>query len=214
MASVPAKPVTNWRLRQGMLGAFTIQYTCPHCDSKLSSPVKDAGNTDNCPECHRVFVLPIEAGTQAAAIQQEQDAKKLAARQEQQAKKLAAQEAWQETHEAERQHREAQEAASARARERARRESPNADITIFDTLIRVVGALSIIGGFLYIGIMFNKGYGFRFQADNAIGATANAAEALHVNLVGWCHVFGGLALFFYSSVRRMRRRILTSRNDS
>jgi hypothetical protein len=154
-----------------------------------------------------------EAGMQAAALQQEQEAKKLAARQEQEAKKLAAQETWQETREAERQHREAQEAANARARERERRESPNADITVFDTVIRVVGALLIIGGFLYLGIMLNKGYGSRFQTDNAIGATANAAESLQVNLVAWCHVFGGLALYFYSSVRRMRRRILRNNRE-
>jgi uncharacterized paraquat-inducible protein A len=58
------------------LGQFSIKYTCPGCGAKLTSPIRDAGKTDSCPDCRRVFVLPVEAGTQAAAIQQERQAMK------------------------------------------------------------------------------------------------------------------------------------------
>src|SRR5688572_20714024 len=76
MSSVPCRPVAEWKLHQGVLGKFSIKYTCPGCGAKLTSPIKDAGKTDTCPQCRCALLLPIEPRTQAEAIQKEIEAKK------------------------------------------------------------------------------------------------------------------------------------------
>lgn len=88
--------------------------------------------------------------------------------------------------------------------------SPHADMTAFDIILRVVGLLLIIGGIVWFAVMLGQGYGHRFRDDNAMGATANAAEAIWLSLVSWLHILGGLSLYLYSSVRRIRRKVLES----
>ena len=88
--------------------------------------------------------------------------------------------------------------------------SPHADMTVIDIMLRVAGLLLIIGGILWFVAMFGHGYGHRFKEDNSMGATANAAEAIWVNLTAWLNILGGLSLYLYSSVRRIRRKLLES----
>ncbi len=82
------------------------------------------------------------------------------------------------------------------------------DMTMLDLGLRVLGLLLVIGGVFWFGAMLGQGYGQRFKDDNAIGATANAVEIIKMNVIMWCHIFGGLALYAYSSLRRIRQRVL------
>lgn len=42
-------------------GGYTVGYECPNCQTRLKSPLDDAGKTDTCPDCKKPFVVP---GTQ------------------------------------------------------------------------------------------------------------------------------------------------------
>jgi len=39
-------------------GGYTVGYECPHCKTRLKSPLEDAGKTDTCPDCTQPFVVP------------------------------------------------------------------------------------------------------------------------------------------------------------
>ena len=43
-----------------MVGVSKVRYACPRCREMLSSPLKDAGATDDCPTCDHPFVVPGE----------------------------------------------------------------------------------------------------------------------------------------------------------
>jgi hypothetical protein len=88
--------------------------------------------------------------------------------------------------------------------------SRHADMTVIDIILRVAGLLLIVGGIVWLAMMLVQGYGHRFREDNAVGATANAAEAIWLSLVAWLHILGGISLYLYSSVRRIRRKVLES----
>jgi hypothetical protein len=45
-------------VRRGLLGNQTISYDCPHCSTRLKSPIDEAGTADTCPRCRAEFVVP------------------------------------------------------------------------------------------------------------------------------------------------------------
>ena len=51
--------ITKYEVRTGRLGE-TVAYACPDCGSRLTSPLKEAGGTDRCPDCTQQFVVPGE----------------------------------------------------------------------------------------------------------------------------------------------------------
>jgi Zn-finger nucleic acid-binding protein len=69
-------PVVSWQLKEALLGGHSIQFACPHCNSGLNSPLKDAGTADTCPNCQGVFLLPIDAAKRAQSIQAQKSAEK------------------------------------------------------------------------------------------------------------------------------------------
>ena len=53
-----APEVAAWKIKPcGCRWVFG--YKCPVCGSDLYSPVKQAGNLDNCPDCGGLFTLPL-----------------------------------------------------------------------------------------------------------------------------------------------------------
>ena len=45
-------------IRRGMLGSVVVSYDCENCGESLTSPLKDVGVIDTCPECNQQFVVP------------------------------------------------------------------------------------------------------------------------------------------------------------
>ena len=56
--SAPAQRI-EYELKSGPLGK-SVAYGCPHCGSRLTSPLGEAGGTDHCPDCKSGFVVPGE----------------------------------------------------------------------------------------------------------------------------------------------------------
>ena len=46
------------KVKTSLFGGHVVAYRCPKCSSKLTSPLDDAGNIDNCPECGQQFNVP------------------------------------------------------------------------------------------------------------------------------------------------------------
>lgn len=42
------------------LGGMVLKYDCPHCNTRLTSGLMEAGNQAPCPECHGEFIVPGE----------------------------------------------------------------------------------------------------------------------------------------------------------
>jgi hypothetical protein len=53
---------------KNIFGKLRVGYDCPNCRERLRSPLRDAGNSDICPNCHTQFTVP---GTDALRRQQE-----------------------------------------------------------------------------------------------------------------------------------------------
>ncbi|MDZ4658981.1 MAG: hypothetical protein SH868_15500 [Bythopirellula sp.] len=45
-------------IKKGMLGGYSVGYDCPHCSTRLKSPIDDVGLSDTCPNCGREFAVP------------------------------------------------------------------------------------------------------------------------------------------------------------
>ena len=129
MSNPPAQPVTEWKLQQGVLGRFSILYSCPNCGSDLTSPSNDAGRADTCPDCSCVFILPQEAATQLESIQKKREEAKVREqkareqnKEEEQRRRRALQQAEYEAQLQRTKHQEAILAADAAARAAKRKE--------------------------------------------------------------------------------------------
>lgn len=48
----------KYKLKKTILGKEVLSYACVKCDSKLSSPLSDAGKVDRCPQCGSQFNVP------------------------------------------------------------------------------------------------------------------------------------------------------------
>lgn len=65
-------------------------------------------------------------------------------------------------------------------------------------VLKVSGVgLIIIGALSPIGVIA----GDRFRSDNAVGATANAVEAIQLGFQMWLMIFAGLGLLMYAKLR-------------
>ena len=57
----------RYSVSKNLIGLYTVKFECPNCNVSLSSPLKDAGNTDYCPDCGTEFVVPGKKEKQKAA---------------------------------------------------------------------------------------------------------------------------------------------------
>jgi hypothetical protein len=48
----------NVQVRKTALGRYRLAYECPKCQTRLTSPLTDAGESDHCPECEEAFEVP------------------------------------------------------------------------------------------------------------------------------------------------------------
>lgn len=48
----------NHQIVKNMLGQLSVKYSCPGCQTKLRSPISEAGQSDTCPECNTGYVVP------------------------------------------------------------------------------------------------------------------------------------------------------------
>ena len=74
-------------VKKRLLGGHLLVYGCSKCQTRLTSPLDDAGKSDSCPDCGTTFVVPGVAEreqihAEAAAAQQQKMALKEHARQE------------------------------------------------------------------------------------------------------------------------------------
>ena len=53
------RKVADYEVRKGKLGQ-TVAYGCPNCSCRLTSPLQEAGGSDQCPDCAIHFVVPGE----------------------------------------------------------------------------------------------------------------------------------------------------------
>lgn len=77
------------QVKRRLLGGHLLVYGCPKCQTRLTSPLDDAGKSDSCPDCGTTFVVPGVAEreqirAEAAAAQQQKIALKERAWQERQ----------------------------------------------------------------------------------------------------------------------------------
>src|SRR5262245_16689114 len=49
---------SEYEVKKGPRGKYTVSYDCPHCSAGLESPLDDAGKPDVCPKCQVQFVVP------------------------------------------------------------------------------------------------------------------------------------------------------------
>lgn len=54
----PPLPPDRYEVTSSLIGAKTVRFDCPGCKTGLTSPLKDAGTADNCPECLAKFMVP------------------------------------------------------------------------------------------------------------------------------------------------------------
>jgi predicted RNA-binding Zn-ribbon protein involved in translation (DUF1610 family) len=45
-------------IKTGLFGKRSVSYNCPTCSARLSSPERDIGANDTCPDCNAVFQVP------------------------------------------------------------------------------------------------------------------------------------------------------------
>lgn len=50
--------VKNWEITKNLLSEHTVHYQCSECETRLKSPLGDAGKTDSCPNCRASFTVP------------------------------------------------------------------------------------------------------------------------------------------------------------
>ncbi|WP_146582084.1 hypothetical protein [Neorhodopirellula pilleata] len=58
---VPAPPPlqpARYEVTANLIGSKTVRFSCPACKAGLTSPLKEAGTFDNCPECLAKFMTP------------------------------------------------------------------------------------------------------------------------------------------------------------
>ena len=66
--------------RNPITGAITVHYECRQCSAPLHSPLSDAGNREECPQCGIGFIVPgtSELNARAEQLQREREAEKCA----------------------------------------------------------------------------------------------------------------------------------------
>ena len=45
-------------LKKSITGSYSVHYDCPACGERLISPLEDAGDQDECPDCQKTFTVP------------------------------------------------------------------------------------------------------------------------------------------------------------
>jgi hypothetical protein len=170
MSSAQSLPVSQWKLHQGVLGKFSIKYTCPSCSARLTSPVRDAGKTDTCPQCRCSLLLPTEPGTQAESIQNEIEAKKAI---EREAKAKAKEAARLQAAEEERLRREQAEAIARGEEEYQRREAAKRQQASKSRKVPITSTGEILGLVLGAIGLFGVFAGFRMDVSPPGSDTVN-----------------------------------------
>jgi predicted RNA-binding Zn-ribbon protein involved in translation (DUF1610 family) len=46
------------QVKKRLLGGYSLVYCCAMCQARLTSPLNDAGKSDNCPDCGAAFAVP------------------------------------------------------------------------------------------------------------------------------------------------------------
>lgn len=64
----------SYSVVKSLTGGLVVKYGCPECGVKLSSPLKDAGAIDTCPDCG--FALKVPGQREREATKNKQAAKK------------------------------------------------------------------------------------------------------------------------------------------
>ncbi len=64
------------KIKKGIFGGRSIGYDCPHCSSRLKSPINDAGTSDTCPSCGGGFIVPGKEERDRICAQQELEARR------------------------------------------------------------------------------------------------------------------------------------------
>lgn len=113
----------KYQIVKSFLGQRMLAYTCPGCNTKLRSPIVEAGQTDACPECNASFLVPGSDALQT--YEKEQAEQKRVAAEETQQRKSRKQE------EAKRRQEEREEAMVVEALKRSEaRQAEKAQITL------------------------------------------------------------------------------------
>jgi hypothetical protein len=200
--------ITTWRLEKTLFRQFVIKFRCPGCQTALSSPVRDAGNADACPDCRMLFVLPPEAARNANQIIQAEQHEKDRIAEERKSKadarsqaKESRQLARRVEHNARKAESQRREKQSAVRREKSVQASPplssnNEPPTVAARKSRTVAGLavgSIAIPALIVGIVsviaFVRNDGLRSKLRACPSASVIAADAYFANLVSSDVVF-------------------------
>jgi hypothetical protein len=71
------KTITNWSLKRRERISPLICFCCPFCDGELCSPLGEAGQLDDCPDCRTLFRLPAISDHEVVAKLAEYDSETL-----------------------------------------------------------------------------------------------------------------------------------------
>ena len=61
--------ITKYAVRKSLSGDMVVKYRCPRCNANLTSPLEEAGQSDECPECQISFTVPGQSERQKWAAQ-------------------------------------------------------------------------------------------------------------------------------------------------
>lgn len=81
----------TYQLKKKAIGGYVVTYDCPNCAAGLTSPLDEAGSSQNCPTCNMPFVVPGKAECDQLRAKIEQERKTRAEAKLQQERELAKQ---------------------------------------------------------------------------------------------------------------------------